>query len=334
MSTRREALIFISIYTLIVLILFAIFETFLYTFVFSLVSILVINFIYKLFRRLRVWHPLSILFSLLLYFGLLIYAIISIIPTVVSQTIPFVEFMQNLLDTKYWNEYLKDNQELLHTVNGIVEWLRPKLNDLLEYFFKNFAKGLPQVGVVIFYTIVFSVYFTIYIKWFTNSIPNIFPKRIRHHSELFFKNLGLALSSYVDVMLLSAFIISISIYILFLPLLPQYAVLLAFWGFVTNLIPIVGVVIEWIPILLVTLSLGLKTFIFVNITVMLIHLIVFLFFIFVMNKRASINPVLMLIFIFIIGLFYGLVGTFFAVPVAIYFTTLWKEFIDPELEKL
>lgn len=42
----------------------------------------------------------------------------------------------------------------------------------------------------------------------------------------------------------------------------------------------------------------------------------------------------MLIFIFIIGLAYGMVGTFFAVPVAIFFVTLWNEFIKSELDNI
>lgn len=333
LSVRQQALLIVLIYASILFLSFAFFKTLLYVFVFSLVSVLVVNFILKNLLRIKLPYSLAVTISLIFYFFVLIYSFINIIPPVFKQVSSFYEFMKKILDSKYWENYLVDNPDLSETIGNIVEWAKPKLNDLFSTLAVAMAKNVPSALTVVFYSILFTVYITIYTSWTTKALPGLFPKRVRPLVEDFLKKLGIALSSYVDVLLLGAFIVSISFYVLFSIYLPEYTVLLSFWGFVTNLIPIVGVVIEWIPILIVSLGLGLRNFIIVNTIVMLIHLGAFLFFIFIMEKRADINPVLMLIFIFLIGLFYGLVGTFFAVPVAIFFVTLWNEFIKNELDK-
>lgn len=334
LSTKQQALIWVSIYAALLFTAFALFKTLLYVFVFSLVSILVVNFILKNLMKLRFPYWLAVTLALLLYFFAISYAFINIVPVVLKQVGSFYEFMQRILDAKYWEEYLVDQPELSETIGGVVEWLKPRLAELFEAFTKWLARELPRGLIVIFYSILFTVYVSIYTNWTIHSLPRLFPKKVRPPVEEFLRTLGIALSSYVDVLLLGAFIVAISFYVLFSFYLPSYTVLLSFWGFVTNLIPIVGVVIEWIPILIVSLGLGLRGFIIVNAVVSAIHLGAFLFFIFIMKRRADINPVLMLIFIFIVGLVYGPVGTFFAVPVAIFFVTLWNEFIKEQLEGL
>lgn len=333
LSIRQQALLIVLLYAAIFFIAFAISKTLLYVFVFSLISILVVNFIYKNLLKIKIPHPISVTLSLIIYFGVLVYAFVNIIPLVVNQTGSFYEFMKKILDSKYWENYLVDNPELSKVIGNLADWASPRISELFNNFLLDFAKKLPGIGVIIFYSILFTVYVTIYTKWTTKSLPGLFPKRVRPLIEDFLTKLGNSLQSYVDVILLGALIVGVSFYFLFTIFLPEYTILLSFWGFITNFIPIVGVVIEWIPILIVTLGLGFKNFLIVNSIVAIVHLGAFLFFIFIMKHKADINPVLMLIFIFLVGLVYGLVGTFFAVPVAIFFVTLWNEFIKSELDE-
>lgn len=333
LSIRQQALLIVLLYAAIFFIAFAISKTLLYVFVFSLISILVVNFIYKNLLKIKIPHPISVTLSLIIYFGVLVYAFVNIIPLVVNQIGSFYEFMKKILDSKYWENYLVDNPELSKVIGNLADWASPRISELFNNFLLDFAKKFPGIGVIIFYSILFTVYVTIYTKWTTKSLPGLFPKRVRPLIEDFLTKLGNSLQSYVDVILLGALIVGVSFYFLFTIFLPEYKVLLSFWGFITNFIPIVGVVIEWIPILIVTLGLGFKNFLIVNSIVAIVHLGAFLFFIFIMKHKADINPVLMLIFIFLVGLVYGLVGTFFAVPVAIFFVTLWSEFIKSELDE-
>ncbi|WP_372590410.1 AI-2E family transporter [Fervidobacterium pennivorans subsp. carthaginiensis] len=333
LSIRQQALLIVLLYAAIFFIAFAISKTLLYVFVFSLISILVVNFIYKNLLKIKIPHPISVTLSLIIYFGVLVYAFVNIIPLVVNQIGSFYEFMKKILDSKYWENYLVDNPELSKVIGNLADWVSPRISELFNNFLLDFAKKLPGIGVIIFYSILFTVYVTIYTKWTTKSLPGLFPKRVRPLIEDFLTKLGNSLQSYVDVILLGALIVGVSFYFLFTIFLPEYTILLSFWGFITNFIPIVGVVIEWIPILIVTLGLGIKNFLIVNSIVAVVHLGAFLFFIFIMKHKADINPVLMLVFIFLVGLVYGLVGTFFAVPVAIFFVTLWNEFIKSELDE-
>ena len=215
LSTRQQALLTVAAYALIMLIAFMIYKTLLYVFVFSLVSILVVNFIFRNLIKLKVPYTLSIIISLVVYFGVIIYAIINIIPAVTDQLTSFYGFMQNILDSKYWEDYLSSNPSLSNTISSIIDWIKPKIGELFNNLVVSFAKGLPDALVVIFYSVLFTIYITIYTKWTTGSMPGLFPKKIRPLIQDFLTKLGVALSSYVDVMLLGAIIVSISFYFLF-----------------------------------------------------------------------------------------------------------------------
>jgi len=206
LSIRQQALLIVLLYAAIFFIAFAISKTLLYVFVFSLISILVVNFIYKNLLKIKIPHPISVTLSLIIYFGVLVYAFVNIIPLVVNQIGSFYEFMKKILDSKYWENYLVDNPELSKVIGNLADWASPRISELFNNFLLDFAKKFPGIGVIIFYSILFTVYVTIYTKWTTKSLPGLFPKRVRPLIEDFLTKLGNSLQSYVDVILLGALI--------------------------------------------------------------------------------------------------------------------------------
>ncbi|MCD6104185.1 MAG: AI-2E family transporter [Thermosipho sp. (in: Bacteria)] len=329
---RKTAAKYVAIYFLILLALFLLFKTILNVFVFTLISVLIINFLAKILRFLRIKGKLALVISMLVYFFVIIYGIILIVPAATEQIGTFIKTINKVFETKAWEGYFEKNPNLASGVTAIMEWLQPKFSDLTNYLMDYVAKGTPGFFTTIFYSILLTVYLVLYSSWLGKSIPNLFPKNIRKHIEVFLKKVYLALSGFVDVVFINALITAILFYIISSFYFPNTAVILSFWAGVTNLIPIVGVIFEYIPVFLFSLTLGLKGFIIVNILVLLIHLGLFVIFINVMKMHLNVNPVLMIISIIIVSQIFGIVGIFFAVPLLIFVVAYWDDFIKPSFE--
>jgi predicted PurR-regulated permease PerM len=329
---RKIAAKYVAIYFIILLILFLIFKTILNIFVFTLISVLIINFLAKIFRILRIKGKLSLVISMLLYFFIIIYGIILIIPAATEQIGTFIKTINKVFETKAWEGYFDKNPNIASGVTAIMEWVQPKFSELTNILMDNLAKGTPGFFTTIFYSILLTIYLVLYSSWLGKSIPNLFPKNIRQDIENFFKKVYLALSSFVDVVFVNAIITAVLFYIISRFYFPNTAIIISFWAGVTNLIPIVGVIFEYIPVFLFSLTLGLKGFIIVNILVLSIHLGLFVIFINVMKIHLNINPVLMIISIITVSQVFGIVGIFFAVPLLIFIVAYWNDFIKPSFE--
>ncbi|MDK2886402.1 MAG: putative permease [Thermosipho sp. (in: thermotogales)] len=329
---RKRAAKYIILYSSILLVLFLLFKTILNIFVFTLISVLIINFLSKVLNIFRIKGRLALIIAMLFYFFIIIYGIILIVPAGTEQIGIFINTINKVFETKAWEKYFENNPNLAAGVTIVMDWIQPKLSDLTSYLIDYVAKGTPGFFTTIFYSILLTVYLILYSSWLGKSIPKIFPKNSRRFVEDFLNKVYLALSGFVDVVFINAFITAILFYIISYFYFQNTAIILSFWAGVTNLIPIVGVIFEYIPVFLFSLTLGLKGFIIVNILVILIHLGLFVVFIIVMKKHLSVNPVLMIISIIIVSQVFGIVGIFFAVPLLIFIVAYWDDFVRPSFE--
>jgi len=65
-------------------------------------------------------------------------------PAVTNQLTSFYGFMQQILDSKYWEDYLSSNPSLSNTISGIIDWIKPKIGEVFNNLVVSFAKGLPD----------------------------------------------------------------------------------------------------------------------------------------------------------------------------------------------
>lgn len=327
-----KAAFFVGIYALIFLIFCIIFDTILNIFVFTLMSVLIVNLIAKFFKLIKISTKSSIILGLIIYFFIIIYGIILIIPSVAQQFGEFIATINSVFENKAWESYLENNPDLLSGVNDVMNWIRPKLNDLTTSLLNNIAKGTTTFFITIFYSILLTIYILLYSSWLKNTFPNLFPKDIRNDVATFFDKVYSTLSNFVNVVVINAVITAIAFYIVSSFYFKELAAILSFWAGITNLIPIVGVFFEYVPVFLFSLTLGLKGFIIVNIFVIAIHLALFIIFVNVKKMNLNLNPVLMIIAIIIVNQIFGLVGTFFAVPLLIFIVAYWEKFVKPKFE--
>jgi predicted PurR-regulated permease PerM len=100
------------------------------------------------------------------------------------------------------------------------------------------------------------------------------------------------------------------------------------------MIPIVGVVFEIIPLILLAVSArSLLVFIGLLAALLVIHTAAFIVFLKLMRGYTRTNPVIMIFSIIFFGQVLGIVGAFLAVPLTIILKQFWEHFISPWFER-
>jgi predicted PurR-regulated permease PerM len=114
----------------------------------------------------------------------------------------------------------------------------------------------------------------------------------------------------------------------------KYSLLMGLWAAFTNLIPIVGVPLEFIPLFLLAVSTqNLVLVLVLLIILVIVHAAAFILFLVFMKGYNRINPVIIILMIVVAGQLLGLFGAIVAVPFAIILKMMWIHFFSPMLEE-
>jgi len=201
----------------------------------------------------------SIVIAMITYFLLIAIGLVFLIPATFSQFNSFYKFLVDLLDKRVWVEQI--------------------------------ATFTPQAILVAFFSILGTIYVSLYLSDLEHHAPMLFPKSCRDQARLFLLDLGQNMRRFIAVIVINALLVGISFGVLFKIMNLKYGIVIAFWAFVTNLIPIVGVLFEYIPVFIFSLSLGLEGLLWITVFTVLIHVGVFVLFLNVMKGYTRINPV-------------------------------------------
>ena len=144
-SPRRQAMILVALYLAIFLILSLLLRNFFNTVVVTIISVMIVDAAAGFFRKyMKISLRKSIVIAMITYFLLIAIGLVFLIPATFSQFNSFYKFLVDLLDKRVWEQYLKDNPKLLENINSIVDFLKPKLTDLFNYFLEQIATFTPQ----------------------------------------------------------------------------------------------------------------------------------------------------------------------------------------------
>ncbi|MCS7233713.1 MAG: AI-2E family transporter [Synergistetes bacterium] len=280
-------------------------------------------------RKLRLSQAISNGVTLLLFFLSLTLLLIFLIPSLVRETATFYEMAARFFEKKEWEELLPPT--LAVRLSQLFSLFEPRLLKLLESIISTVTRVTPQLLTFLFYVILGSVYLMYNFKQLRKGIPYLFPKSCRKEASLFLRDVYIQLRQYIFSISIVALFVGVSLGLLLWYLGSKYIILLSFWGFVTNYIPIVGVFLELIPLFLMTFSLGLKASIILGIGVFIIHISAFLIFLRLMGGYIRINPVAIIFLIMLFSSALDILGALIAVPCGIVFRVFWIRFLSPVL---
>ncbi|WP_308644448.1 AI-2E family transporter [Oceanotoga sp.] len=335
MTKNQKAAIFNSIYLIIFFSIAALSMQVFSILVFSLGVIFVVELFSKFFIKfLKMPKKFAILISILIIFISLIFLLVFLIPTVIGEVSNFINFLNGIFEKQEWRELFPEKfDDIEKNVTEFLITLRPKIISFINDALIQMPNLGGKIGSFIFYLVLITIYGSFYFDSFKLKAGNLFPKSIRNTSISFLKDLYVNLKSFVISTLFAALFVGIGAFIIMNILGVKYSLLMSFWAALTNFIPIVGVIFEFIPLILVGISSGLTKMLILLLIMIILHTSAFIFFLYVMKGSARINPVAVIISILIFGYIFGFVGPIIAVPIGISIKVFWKHFISPTFER-
>lgn len=330
MKDRKLALILTLIYFALVALIFFVQEV-AAIIVVTFINVAILGALSNFLKKYLKSRVLSNTLALLAFFFILFIALYLIVPAVLREFGSFYSVIMENIKREAWKEYIRSEQ-LLAFVEKVFEYVKPAMEDLIKNEVAKLTTSVPSFGLQIFFIVLGTIYALIYIDHLKKFPQAIYPKRVWHISEPFIEELFANLRRFVQAVFVTALITGIMFFMIFEIMHLKYSVTIGVWAFLTNFIPIVGVIFEYIPVFLFSLSLGLKGVILMAVFTLIIHTIAFVTFLAMMKGYTKINPVEMLFFIMIMWRFQGLLGIFIAVPITIFISVFWKHFMGPFFE--
>ncbi|MBN2252962.1 MAG: AI-2E family transporter [Kosmotogaceae bacterium] len=215
---------------------------------------------------------------------------------------------------------------LIQVQNSLMKFL-PGILEMVPSF-------VTSTGLVLFFTIVGAIYLSYYFLTVKEFTPKFYPKRIRGTALSFLSDTYKNLERYVISVVVIALIVGVVVGIVVRSMGLKYSLLMGLWAAFTNLIPIVGVPLEFIPLFLLAVSTQNLVLVLVLLVILVIvHAAAFILFLVFMKGYNRINPVIIILMIVVAGQLLGLFGAIVAVPFAIILKMMWIHFFSPMLEE-
>jgi len=296
--------------------------------------------IFDFFQQITAKRRVSAFLTLLTLFLFSLIGLFVVIPTVIEQVQSFINYLPTLirrLDSFFFLHFGK-HWPIFHPL---------KMKNLAEFLQEIYSKfGSIPIGSLLskFFSGVFSVieiavnivvvpFLTYYFLIDSEKIRNIYlslsPESIQDELEELLNRVHASLSSYlIGQMAVATFVgtyIAIGLYFVGI----KYSLLIGFVAGVLNMIPYVGFFSGLIP------SLFLAIFDNGSLEAVLGVLTVFLtevglenlIYPLVMSRTTGVNPILILLFIFVGGYIGGFLGIVVAVPLAVILIPIFESFL-------
>ncbi len=296
------------------------------------ISVSILKALNDLIEKLVKRRSLSVSISITIYFLFLAFTIWLIVPAVVKEFGSFYNLMMGEVNLKSWKKFF-ENEKVLELFQKSINYMKPKINDYVNSTLTMLATSTPKFAMQIFFIVLGTIYSLLYFDHLRNLPKVLYPKRLYPLVLPFSNELFTNLMRFVQAVFVTAMLTGILFFISFEIMGLKYSITIGVWAFVTNFMPIVGVLFEYIPVLLFSISLGFKGVIIMTLITLAIHTVSFVTFIHMMKGYSNISPVEMLFFILLLWKIYGLMGIFVAVPLTIFINTFWKYFIKPRFEE-
>ncbi|WGS64242.1 AI-2E family transporter [Marinitoga aeolica] len=302
--------------------------------IFTIGFVLAINLIAKGLNKLKIPMKIATIFSLISSLFFLYLLLVLLIPTVIREISNFVVFLNDFFQKGSWKILLKNQPEnIVNNIENFMNSLQPKLIEMLS----NFIELIPSYGqkafTFLFFLTIGSIYLSFYFEQFKEKLQYLYPKSLRNSAKIFYDESFNQIEHYVVATLFASAFVGVSAFLAMSFLGIKYQLLLSFWAAVTNFIPVIGVVLEFIPMIVVGISSGLTTMLLFLLIMSIIHGIAFIIFISIMKDYGRINPVITIFSLLILGSIISLTGALIAVPTAMIIKVFWQIYIKPELER-
>jgi predicted PurR-regulated permease PerM len=283
---------------------------------------------------------LAILVTFLGLIGLVILALVFLVPLLVRQLRNFIlvvpaiannanEFLIGLLDPLAGSELLPIPAE--EVVAGLVQEIFVRTREIVEGMLGGligFISGAVNFGIVIFGMLFVAAYLLADVRKVKATYLKASPKRYRRDARELWEAFGVSLSRYLGgllfVVVIQGVLAGLALWILEVP----YAILLGAWVSLTAIIPYLGAFLGGIPALLVALIFASPTTAVLTVVayVLIQQLEGNVLTPRIQGQALHVHPIIVLLAVIGGGQLAGLAGVVFAVPILAVFRVFFDFF--------
>lgn len=301
--------------------------------------LLIAGFLYYMFDPIVVFlekRGLPRIGGFMLSFAILVVlvalVVMNVVPQLVNQSLELSQSLPSYAEEM--NQWLKDLGDLDALKGFDIQEQLDKANitisNILNFAIVGVTSSLSKiVGLLMrFFILLFTVPFILFFMFkdghkFLDALSHFFPKSIRSELRQTVRELNQTLSAYISSTVLDALIIGILSFIAMTIFKQPYALLLAVFCGLTNIIPYVGPFIGAVPAILVGLFISPWQALYMAVSILVIqqldgNLIKPL----LMGKSLNIHPLTIILVLIAAGSVGGIIGMLICIPVYAVIKTL------------
>ena len=292
---------------------------------FGILIAYLLNPIVSKFKIKRLYSSLIVYFIIILILGLFIW---FIFPNLKNQIIDINKYLPEFIDNI--NIFLNNLISKFSLSSEFKINIKTFIGDYLLIFTRDFPNNCLNIinntiSVISFIVLSLITGFYILLDFdnFKNNIFILLPKKKRRR----FKNLFKQIFEYIFIYIKETFLIILIVFILSLISFTIFdikaPIFFALLNAFTNIIPYIGPIIGAVPIVLISFMSGVKTGVFISVSLVIIQVIENLFIHpILMGKNMKLHPVTILISLLIFDYFFGIIGMCIAVPIVAILKTI------------
>ncbi len=333
-NPERTLISFLLIYSFAFLVL-----AFIYPVVFAVIVcvfafvIIAEPIIYFIMRLKPISRVIAGVLTLLIFFAGILILLFFLVPSLIQEAGNFYSFLVKFFERREWEQFFPDNPEIAQNITDMVLSIQPKVLQLFQSGLDYATRVTPTALTFLFYVVLGMVYLVFYLPSFKANAGFLFPNHCRDQAVEFLRDVYTLIRRFLFSIVIVGMIVGVIIGVMLAIMGSRYSLLMGFWGFFTNLIPIVGVVFEVIPLFILSFSLGIQTTFVIAVIILFLHTGAFVLFLFLMKGYAKLNPFATILLILLFSQIFGVMGSLIAVPFGLTFKVFWKRFISPYFEK-
>jgi len=292
----------------------------------SIVVYYLLRPIINLMESLRIKRIWAILITLLLVIGLITLLVVLIIPFLEKQFLSLAEELPEYLNALVisLDQWLRDSflgsyySNLFQDIDGLLNQLPENMSSYAVQTVEGITNFITTLTTVLV-ALVTLPFILFYLLKDGHKLPSkmlsFFPPKVRQEVNSVFKGIDHQLSAYIQGQIIVSFCIGIMMYIGFVIIGLDYALLLAAIASVTSVVPYLGPVIAITPALII----AIVTSPFMVLKLAFVWTVVQLLegkFISpqIMGKSLHIHPVTIIFVLLTAGHLFGVVGILVAIP--------------------
>lgn len=292
----------------------------------AFIAYYLLNPIVNLLEKIRIKRLFGIIIIIIVFSGIIVLTFILSMPTIEEQVNKFIEnfpsYMENINESI---RKLMSNSLLEGYYDDAQNWLKSKLGDIPSIMgtyigdamdsIATFAHTLTTI-IVSLVTFPFVLFFLLKDgDRFKAYCLQLFPKRFRADLDQILNNMNTQVGSYIQGQIFVAFCIGILLFIGYLIIDLDYAIILAIVAALTSVVPYLGPIIAITPAIIIAIVTS-PWMLFKLAMVWIVVQFAEGHFISpnVMGKTMQIHPLTIMFVLLIAGKLFGLVGVILGIP--------------------